>query len=83
MQVDPTKRKIIREYSERQQFFEAFVEAMIVVDPLDRIDPIKYPKMNHEAVRSVEQLKQQILQETKFFEGVDTLQVSLPIHISE
>ena len=77
MQVDPTKRKIINQYLERKYFLEEFVEAMIVVDPLDRIDPKQYPGMDDPAVRSVEQLKQQILNETKFFQGVDTLQVNL------
>ena len=77
MQVDPTKRKIINQYLERKYFLEEFVEAMVVVDPLDRIDPKQYPGMDDPAVRSVEQLKQQILNETKFFQGVDTLQVNL------
>ena len=61
MKVDPTKRKIIREYYERKHFFDQFVDSMVVVDPLDRVDPIKYPGMKHPAVRTVEQLKQQIL----------------------
>lgn len=58
MSVDPDKRKIIREYKERKYFFEQFVVNMVVVDPLDRVDPEKYPGMKDSAVRTVEQLKQ-------------------------
>ena len=58
MNVNPAKRKIIREYYERKYFFEQFVEAMVVVDPLDRVDPELYPGMKDPAVRTVEQLKQ-------------------------
>ena len=38
-----TKRIIIDEYWERQHFYDCFIKSLVVVDPLDRIDPELYP----------------------------------------
>ena len=45
MKLFPEKRKIIKEYLERKEFYEKFVDAMVIVDPLDRVDPEDYPNM--------------------------------------
>ena len=52
--MPPEKEKIVKDYIEREQFYEKFVESLIVVDPLDRVDPEKYPSMNNEMVRTVD-----------------------------
>ena len=77
MQVFPEKRKIIKEYLERKEFYDKFVDAMVIVDPLDRVDPEEFPKMNDESVKTVEELKQIIFSKT-FFQGGNTLQLCLP-----
>ena len=65
MKVESSKRKIIKEYLERRDFGKMFVKNMKVLDPLDRICPIKHPFMRestdpdlprkpHPAVMSIE-----------------------------
>ena len=66
MEVLPEKRKIIREYLERKEFYEKFVDAMVIVDPLDRVDPDQYPNMQNESVKTVDELKQLIFSKTFF-----------------
>ena len=53
-QVPKEKQKFIEEYKEREQFFKKFLESLIVVDPLDRVDPTKYTCMEHPAVKSID-----------------------------
>lgn len=82
MQIEPEKQWIIRQYYERKNFYDKFVESMVVVDPLDRVDPDEYPSMKHDAVRTVKQLQEEIFKK-KFFKGGDALQLCLPVEMSD
>ena len=54
-QINPEKLTILKEYCDRKQFFDNFVNELIICDPLNRRgDPEKYPAMDHEKVLTVE-----------------------------
>ena len=41
--ISHEKKLLIKEYYERQEFFNKFQESLVVVDPIDRIDPEEFP----------------------------------------